>query len=98
MSAREQARAKLGPDALTCEEECDALADMWRSAAADADEANEAVTKLADEWAELGLKLDRAEAVVEAARSLHAGLTCPQDPMDVDERIERLGAALADAS
>jgi hypothetical protein len=34
-------------------------------------------------------------AIAEAARSLHAGLTCEQDPMDVDERIERLGAALA---
>lgn len=32
---------------------------------------------------------------VEALRSLHAGLTCERDPMDVDERIVRAGAALA---
>jgi len=32
--------------------------------------------------------------VVAAARHLHAGLTCQNDPMDVDERIALLGAAL----
>lgn len=29
-----------------------------------------------------------------AARSVHAGLTCAQDPMDVDERIAHLGDVL----
>lgn len=35
--------------------------------------------------------------IADAAKSLHAGLTCAQDPMDVDERIARLGKALGDA-
>ncbi len=38
---------------------------------------------------------DELLAVAEATRSLHGGLTSKQDPMDVDERIERTGATLA---
>ncbi len=43
--------------------------------------------------------IERQEAAnvveaIDAAHSLYLGLTCENDPMDVDERIERLGKAL----
>ncbi len=37
----------------------------------------------------------RLVEALEAARSVYLGLTCANDPMDVDERIERLGKALS---
>jgi hypothetical protein len=45
------------------------------------------VVPLAEDWT-------RLKRIEELARSLYGGLTCAQDPMDVDERIEALGAAL----
>ena len=38
--------------------------------------------------------LERLLDISVAAQSVYAGLTCAQDPMDVDERIDRLGVAL----
>ena len=39
--------------------------------------------------------LPQIVAVVEAGQSMYLGFTCPQDPMDCDERLERFAAALA---
>jgi hypothetical protein len=78
------------------------LEEQLRVVLKERDEADERATMNAYAAKDTDARLRRAEEALRdkeeieaAARSLHSGLTCAQDPMDVEDRIERLGAALS---
>ena len=49
-------------------------------------------------WKRCGTEVAILLDIADAALSVYRGLTSPNDPMDVDERIERLGVALSEVT